>query len=273
MNWTSRNLVFLIFGFYCLSDLNKAKVSLSLIRVDNKESFSNISELILENKVRKIDLRKNITKRDQRLVENYYNRGADESSLNTSLRSTFQIYMYGWFTASMVFSQMIGALLGDLLIGNKKALVIGGIIQSLGAFCLCIPSTTGFYVGLFLFVFGAISLGILLLIPDTPNEQHAFLYLISLFFLGVSEIHIGPIVHSILTQYANPKYLAILVSMVFIPTRLFSYLLALLSEQLYDKPTITLLIAMIVMTVLSIVLILYNRKNGMTYSRKSTNQS
>ncbi|MEP5341854.1 MAG: MFS transporter [Algibacter sp.] len=305
--------------------------------------------------------------------------------------------IYGWFTLSLVFSQILGAILGDLLIGNKKALIIGGIIQSLGAFSFCIPSNTGLYIGLFLvvlggglytpniisnfgklylnktklldagftifylavnfgaffgvmsigyigekygwnfgfviagiimllsiipilflkdkkieqttedkstlneriikisiafvivglfwaiyelgnirffdlqlklseistlnisksiwaslnsvftlpisilaiivwtlfynsqffklmlgFIFGIISFGILFLIPEVPTEQHTIIYLLSLLFLGISETHIAPIIHSILTKNSNPKYLAILISLAFIPTRLFS---------------------------------------------------
>lgn len=62
--------------------------------------------------------------------------------------------IYGWFTASIVFSIIIGAIIGDLLIGNKKAIIIGGVLQSLGAFSLCIPSITGLYIGLFFVTLG-----------------------------------------------------------------------------------------------------------------------
>jgi len=62
--------------------------------------------------------------------------------------------IYAWFTASFLFSKIIGAIIGDLIIGNKKAIIIGGVIQALGAFSLCIPSTTGLYIGLFLVVLG-----------------------------------------------------------------------------------------------------------------------
>ena len=68
--------------------------------------------------------------------------------------STEALVIYGWFAGSVVFSQILGALLGDLLIGNKKSIIIGGIIQSLGAFALCIPTTYGLYAGLFLIVLG-----------------------------------------------------------------------------------------------------------------------
>jgi POT family proton-dependent oligopeptide transporter len=352
------------------------------------------------------------------------------------MSTTDALSVYGWFTASLFFSQIIGAILGDLLIGNKKAVIIGGLIQALGAFSFCIPSTTGLYIGLFLvvfggglytpniisifgklylnktklldagftifyfavnigafisvisvgyigekygwnvgffiagilmllsiipiliskniefkpftenkttinqriiyisiaivmvglfwaiyelgnirifdlqlklseistlnipksmwtainsviswpisilviilwtffynnqffkltigFLFGAISFGLLFLIPEFPKEQHTVLYLISLFFLGVSEMHIAPIIYSILTQYTNPKYLAILISLAYIPSRLFSYIVTLFYEDLYEKPTIAILIGMIAMTILSIGLILYTQIN------------
>ncbi len=62
--------------------------------------------------------------------------------------------IYGVFTASFIFSKVFGAILGDLVIGNKKAIIIGAIIQSIGAFSLCIPSINGLYIGLSLVVLG-----------------------------------------------------------------------------------------------------------------------
>ena len=340
--------------------------------------------------------------------------------------------IYGWLIGSLVFSQIIGGLFGDLLIGNKKSIIIGGIIQAIGAFSLCIPSTTGLYLGLFLvvlgsgfftpnlisnfgksylnktklldsgftifylainlgsflgilligyigetygynigfvlsgilmlisiipitltkekrldeieknefpiskrilniliafivvglfwgfyelssirtfnlqlqlseistlgipnhlwqsinsifilpisiiaiilwtyfyssqffklmlgFIFGVLSFGILFLIPEVPTEQHTITYLISLFFLGISEIHIAPIIHSILTKYSNPKYLAILISLVFLPTRLISLIFGLFNDKLYDNPMLGLKIGIVGMTIIGIGLIGY----------------
>lgn len=342
----------------------------------------------------------------------------------------------GWVSALLIISQIIGAALGDLLLGNKAAVIIGAIMQALGAFSLCIPTTVGLYIGLFLvvlggglftpniisnfgklylnktklldsgftlfylatnlgaiagplligyfgeyygwnigfiiagilmlaslipilvhkendqvkiptsglptkrralyivialvfvglfwaiheissirisdlqfqlseistlgipktiwpslyavialplgliaivlwtyfysnqffklmlgFIFGAISFGILLLIPEIPAGQHTALYLLALLFLGISEIHIAPIVHSILTQYANPKYLAILVSLALIPPRLFSILIGLFNEGLLEKPVIAIVIGTVAMAFLSIGLIIFNRTN------------
>ena len=62
--------------------------------------------------------------------------------------------LYGWFTAGLLFSQVLGAILGDLLMGNRNTMLIGGILQILGAFSLFIPSIYGLYAGLFFIVLG-----------------------------------------------------------------------------------------------------------------------
>jgi len=348
------------------------------------------------------------------------------------MERTEALSIYGWFTALLMFSQIVGALFGDVLIGNKKSIIIGGIIQAIGAFILCLPSTTGLYLGLFLvvlgsgfftpniisnfgklylnktklldsgftifylainlgsflgilligylgekygynigfiisgilmlisiipillskekrldeieknefaistrilniliafivvglfwgfyelssirtfdlqlqlseistlnipnhlwqsinsifilsisliaiilwtyfyssqffklmigFIFGVISFGILFLIPEVPTEQHTITYLISLLFLAISEIHISPIIHSILTKYSNPKYLAILISLTFLPTRLISLVFGLFNDKLYDNPILGLKIGVVGMTVIGIGLIGY----------------
>lgn len=347
--------------------------------------------------------------------------------------------IYDWFIASFLFSKIIGAILGDLIIGNKKALIIGGIIQALGAFSFCIPSTTGLYVGFFLvvlggglytpniisnfgklylkktklldagftifyfavnlgaffgvmsigyigekygwnigfiiagilmllsiipiilskdekieqttenkatvtqwtiniiiafvivslfwsiyeignirffdlqlklseistlnipksmtslnsvfilpisiiaiivwtffynnhflkltigFIFGAISFGVLFLIPEIPTEKHTIIYLLSLLFLSISEIHIAPIIYSILTKNSNPKYLAILISLAFIPTRLFSVIFSVFNEKFYENPIFSLKFGLMAMIIVSIGLIIFVKWKKINY--------
>lgn len=342
------------------------------------------------------------------------------------------INIYGWLIGSLIFSQIIGGLFGDLIIGNKKSIIIGGITQAIGAFSLCIPSTTGLYLGLFLinlgsgfftpniisnfgksylnktklldsgftifylaiklgslfgiiligyigetysynigfvvsgilmllsiipiylskeksldeidknefpiskrvlniliafivvglfwgfneisnirtydlqlqfseistlgipnhlwqsinsililpisiiaiilwsyvysgqffklmlgFIFGVISLGILCFIPEVASEKHTITYFISLLFLAISEIHIAPIIHSILTKYSNPKYLAILISLAYLPTRLAFLIFGLFNDKLYENPILGLNIGIIVMTIFGTGLVGY----------------
>ncbi len=351
------------------------------------------------------------------------------------------ISIFGWFAASLMLSQIIGALLGDLLIGNKNSIVIGGVLQAIGAFSLCIPSTIGLYIGLFLvvsgsgfftpniisnfgklylnktqlldsgftifylavnlgsflgvlligylgeifnysiafiisgilmlisivpilltkeqtlkeikkselsidkrilnviiaflavglfwgfyellnfqvfnlqltfsetstlnipkhlwqpinstfiflisliaiilwnyfystpffklmlgFIFGVISFGVLLLIPEVPTEQHAVTYLVSLLFLSISEIHIAPIIHSVLTKYSNPNYLAILISLAFLPIKLISFIFGLFNDKFYDNPILGLKVGIIGMIVIGIGLFGYIVWNKASYN-------
>lgn len=339
--------------------------------------------------------------------------------------------IYGWFTGLIISTQIIGAIVGDLMIGNRITLIIGGIVQAIGAFILCIPSMEGLYTGLALvllgggfyspnllsqygklyhhkpklldsgfsilylainfgafigpitigylgenvdwsagfitagiimlisilfplfskettqvekigkyiqanykvilvlvvitlsgifwtiydlsyvgikdielrlseystmnipisswssimpafsipigivlailwtiyysksivklsigFFFGAISFGLLILIPDIPNDSYIILFIISNIFLSLSELYIAPIVLSILTKYSNPKYLAILMSVAFIPIRLFSFILTFLHlrEGFYEEPTSILIISAITLLFISIAL-------------------
>lgn len=346
------------------------------------------------------------------------------------MENTEALTIYGWFTASLVFSQIIGALFGDLLIGNKKSIIIGGIIQAIGAFILCIPSIYGLYIGIFFivlgsgfytpniianygksylnktklldagftifylainigaflgsfligysgeefgynigfiisgllilislipilktkekklpigekasigkrvlsismafiivglfwgvyeisnirildlqiqlgenstlgisksmwqslnsvftlpisliaiiiwtyyynsqffklligFLFGATAFGILLFIPEIPKDSHTIYFLVSLLFLAISEIHIAPIIHSVLTKYSNPKYLAILVSLAFVPTKIFALIFGLFNERFYDNPTLGVKFGIITMILISIGIIGY----------------
>ena len=62
--------------------------------------------------------------------------------------------VYGWFTGGVFLFRIIGALLGDLLLGNKRAMIIGGIIQALGTFILSFQNELSLYMGLGLIALG-----------------------------------------------------------------------------------------------------------------------
>jgi len=63
--------------------------------------------------------------------------------------------IYGWFTLFVVISKGLGALLGDLLIGNKTTILTGGVLQTLGCFILFNQSLTSLYIGFGLIVLGS----------------------------------------------------------------------------------------------------------------------
>nr|WP_321221174.1 MFS transporter [uncultured Psychroserpens sp.] len=62
---------------------------------------------------------------------------------------------YGMLTMSFYISKVFGALLGDLLIGNKTAILIGGLLQTLGCFLLCVENVSMLYVSIALIVIGS----------------------------------------------------------------------------------------------------------------------
>ncbi len=63
--------------------------------------------------------------------------------------------IYGWFTLFVVIAKGLGALLGDLLIGNKTTILTGGVLQTLGCFTLFNQSLTALYIGFGLIVLGS----------------------------------------------------------------------------------------------------------------------
>ena len=114
------------------------------------------------------------------------------------------------------------------------------------------------------FIFGALSLGVLFLIPDELNEQHSIIFMVSLFFLTMAEIHISPTLHSVLTKYTNPKYLAILISLAFLPGRLISLIFGLFNDEFYDNPMLGVKFGIIIFSVMGLGLLGYIQLNKKT---------
>ncbi|MFT3793827.1 MFS transporter [Flavobacterium sp.] len=64
------------------------------------------------------------------------------------------VEIYGYLMLAFTLSYLPGALLGDLLLGSRKAMIIGAAAMALGAFALCIPAMQSLYVGLALLSIG-----------------------------------------------------------------------------------------------------------------------
>ena len=107
------------------------------------------------------------------------------------------------------------------------------------------------------FMFGTLSFSILFLIPETITKVSLIYYLISLLFLGISETYIVPIILSVLTKYSNPKYLAIIISLAFIPTQLFSIIFHSFDDKFYHNPMFALKFGTIIFLILTIGLLGY----------------
>lgn len=55
---------------------------------------------------------------------------------------------------TLILTRIMGACLGDLMLGNKKVMVLGGLIQASGMLMLCIPQLVAIYTGIALIVIG-----------------------------------------------------------------------------------------------------------------------
>ena len=62
--------------------------------------------------------------------------------------------VYGLYTSMVYMMTLPGGWIADRLIGQRRAVLYGGIIISLGHFSMAVPSLTTFYLGLFLIVIG-----------------------------------------------------------------------------------------------------------------------
>jgi len=63
--------------------------------------------------------------------------------------------IYGTISGTLLFAQIVGGLIGDLVTGNKKAVIIGALIQAIGTFTLCLPVANSLYIGLICIVIGS----------------------------------------------------------------------------------------------------------------------
>ena len=89
------------------------------------------------------------------------------------------------------------------------------------------------------FFLGAVSVGMLMLIPSEMTEEGLLYFGLSAVFLGLAEVHIVPVVLSLLTKYTNPKYLAIVISLSlatpYLYTAAVSYMIAVFDDLPYLK--------------------------------------
>ena len=62
--------------------------------------------------------------------------------------------LYGWYGMMVYFTGIFGGYIADNWLGQKKAVLLGGVFIILGQFSLAIEGMTTFYLGLFLLVCG-----------------------------------------------------------------------------------------------------------------------
>jgi proton-dependent oligopeptide transporter, POT family len=118
--------------------------------------------------------------------------------------------IYGLYTGMVYLLALPGGWIADKILGARRAVLLGGIIIALGHFCLALPSTTTFFIGLVFIVTGT---GLLkpnvstmvgqLYAPHDARRDAAF----SIFYMGINlGAFIAPLVCSYVGENINWHY-------------------------------------------------------------------
>jgi POT family proton-dependent oligopeptide transporter len=97
--------------------------------------------------------------------------------------------LYGWYTGLVYLTPIIGGWVADRYLGQRRTLVMGGLLMMCGHFSLALPGTTAFYAGLALLIAGN---GLFkpnistmvggLYAPGDPRRDGAF----TIFYMGIN---------------------------------------------------------------------------------------
>jgi POT family proton-dependent oligopeptide transporter len=115
--------------------------------------------------------------------------------------------VYGLYTSMVYMTTLPGGWIADRLIGQRRAVLYGGIIIASGHFCMAFPSLATFYLGLFLIVIGtgllkgnvSVIVGQLYSANDTRRDAG-----FSIFYMGINlGAFIAPLICGYLGQRIN----------------------------------------------------------------------
>jgi len=115
--------------------------------------------------------------------------------------------IYGVYTASVYLANIPGGWLADRVLGQRKAVLYGGIFIAAGHYCLAIPISITFYIGLLLVVIGTglLKPNISVIVGQLYGQQDvrrdaAF----SIFYQGINlGAFLGPIITGFLVQHES----------------------------------------------------------------------
>jgi POT family proton-dependent oligopeptide transporter len=113
--------------------------------------------------------------------------------------------IYGLYTAMVYLLCLVGGWIADTFIGQRRAVLVGGILISSGEFCLLAPSEASFYAGLALLMMGT---GLLkgnvstivgqLYAPGDLRRDSGF----SIFYMGINTgAVVAPLICSFVAKY------------------------------------------------------------------------
>jgi POT family proton-dependent oligopeptide transporter len=118
--------------------------------------------------------------------------------------------VYGLYTFGVYFLALPGGWIADRLVGQRKAVLYGGVLIALGHYSLAVPSTATFYTGLLLIVLGTglLKPNISAIVGDFYSDKGgrrdaAF----SIFYMGINVgAFFGPLVCSYLGEKIDWHY-------------------------------------------------------------------
>lgn len=115
--------------------------------------------------------------------------------------------VYGLYTAGVYLLALPGGWIADRLIGQQRAVFVGGVIIAMGHFTLAIPHQVGFFTGLILIVIGTgllkpnVSAIVGDLYPEGGARRDAGF---SIFYMGINiGAWIGPLIVGLLGENVN----------------------------------------------------------------------
>ncbi len=115
--------------------------------------------------------------------------------------------VYGLYTSMVYMTSLPGGWIADRLIGQRRAVLYGGILIASGHFSMAVPSLTAFYLGLLLIVIGTglLKANISVLVgrlyrPDDHRRDAGF----SIYYMGINlGAFFSPLVCGYLGQRVN----------------------------------------------------------------------
>src|SRR5262245_99202 len=112
--------------------------------------------------------------------------------------------IYGMYTSMVYLSNLPGGWIADRLLGQRRAVLVGGILIAAGHFSLAVPASLTFYLGLVLIVLGtgllkpniSVMVGQLYAEKDIRRDSG-----FSIFYMGINTgAFVGPLITGYLAQ-------------------------------------------------------------------------
>lgn len=129
------------------------------------------------------------------------------------------------------------------------------------------------FIGL---VVSTLSFVVLLFISESNSTFSLILFMLSTFFLSCGEMLISPILYSVTTRFSNPKYLAILLALVTLPSTVFNKVSGLLAENFIETNFDTIIYIgisiLIILAIVAYALVVLSKKEIGIYLSKETKE-